>query len=129
MSDRQKEDAYYEHLTRKLGLPTIPDRYKEEGLALAATADSQAEAQVVTEILQEAGVPSWSILPARIRGRWGPNLGADPSSYAILVPADQLAAAQAAIEKAEPELEGLRRELSDDNDAPVKEPDKPEGLP
>ena len=118
MSDEKKEDAYYERRVHELGLPPIPDEYKGGGLALASLANSAAEGRVLARVLEEAGLPSWVIWPARSPEDEGPATGAEADQRAVVVPTDRLSEAKEVLDRAEPQLlEKLQEETKRHRDS------------
>jgi len=88
-----------EQRAERLGQPTEPEAYQDGGLAVAATAYSVEEAQLIASVLRSEGIPAW-VRDANIAGwYWHAQIGLQHGGIPVTVPLGRLAEVRCALGK------------------------------
>jgi len=95
MPEDQEFEKYLERRAEELGLPTDPAAYQDGGLAVAATATSLSEAELLSMVLKAAGIPAWVDSPSQAQMDGFGFMGS--AGQCVLVPLGRLADAERAL--------------------------------
>lgn len=101
MSRDEKYERYLEARAESLGLPTDPAAYKDGGFAVAATAATIAEADLIALNLNAAGIPAWVDAPNTSFWHWDIQYSLSPGGIQIVVPLGRLKDARAVLDDAD----------------------------
>jgi len=104
--DERKEDRALEKRVEREGLPTEPEAYQDGGLAVAATALTVEEAEVIASILRGADVPAWVNNRHLAGWYWAHQFAMFPDGFQVVVPQGRLADAEAVLAEGRSEAQG-----------------------
>jgi hypothetical protein len=88
------------------GLPTEPEAYQDGGLAVAATALTVEEAEVVASVLRGADIPAWVHNRHLAGWYWYAQYAMFPDGFQVVVPQGRLADAEAVLAEGRSEAQG-----------------------
>jgi len=97
---KKGEAALADELEKRVdreGLPTEPEAYQDGGLAVAATAETLPDAELLASLLKGEGIPAWVDGP--LVASWGVWAQQPLDGIHILVPQGRLEDAQASLEE------------------------------
>ena len=99
MSGDAEHDKYLEDRARSLGLPTDPEAYQDGGLAVAATARTTAEAELIAAQLNARDIPAWVDQAYTSTVLWHAQFALNPGGVRVLVPLGRLADARRVVDE------------------------------
>ena len=97
--DERQEGRDLEKRAEREGLPTEPEAYQNGGLAVAATARTVEEAEVVASVLRGSDVPAWVHNRHLAGWYWHAQYAMFPGGFQVVVPHGRLADAEAVLEE------------------------------
>jgi hypothetical protein len=117
-----QEGRDLEKRAEREGLPTEPEAYQDGGLAVAATAETLPDAELLASLLKGEDIPAWVEGP--LIASWGMWAYRSRSGVRVVVPQGRLEDAQAALaehQRDEPQEEQVDEETGEEESRLVRQ--------